>query len=228
MLRKYLPWATPFAAATFGVLALLPNDLDEPFGVRTVAAPTSWITTGWARLKSDMAADAIIVARCRTDPETCTAAALQFIAIVDDALGEQRQSRIGHINRAVNLAITSAFREGPLIWKSPLAVLADGRSDCNGYAIVKYAALDAAQASEHRMLIVRMPPPINRDHMIVVQRDMARWLILDDQTFALIDTVDSRYVPLFELADRGVRQFVQPEPTVAGLPCGGPAVAALP
>jgi hypothetical protein len=33
---------------------------------------------------------------------------------------EDSPARIGHINRAVNLAIRAAHRQGPLVWNSPL------------------------------------------------------------------------------------------------------------
>jgi predicted transglutaminase-like cysteine proteinase len=61
--------------------------------------------------------------------------------MVDEAQ-QQGLARIGHINRAVNLAIRAKRQEGPLVWKSP--VLSDGECNCNGFATVKYAALGDA------------------------------------------------------------------------------------
>jgi predicted transglutaminase-like cysteine proteinase len=165
-----------------------------------------------------MQADALTVARCRSERETCSSAALQFVAIVDEARQQKGLARIGHVNRAINLAITAERVSAPLVWRSPLAVLAEGRSDCNGFAIVKYAALDAIGAAEHRLVIVHINPT-GDDHMVAVVRDGARWLILDNNTMVLADSGESTYVPLLEFKQDGVRLFVSPNPNVAGRPC---------
>jgi len=155
----------------------------------------------WPRLQSEIQADALAVARCRRAPEACSPAALQFITIVDEARLQEGIARIGHLNRAINLAITPVHRDGPLAWISPLAVLAEGRSDCNGFAIVKYAALDDVSAAEHRLIIVRIDST-HEDHMVVGVRSGARWLILDNRTMALVDSGESPYVPLLEFEQK--------------------------
>ena len=98
-----------------------------------------------------------------------------------------------------------------------LATLSDVR-DCNGFAIVKYAALDDVSAAEHRLIIVRIDST-HEDHMVVGVRSGARWLILDNRTMALVDSGELPYVPLLEFEQNGVRQFVSPNPNVAGVPC---------
>ena len=103
------------------------------------------------------------------------------------------------------------------MWISPLAVLAEGRSDCNGFAIVKYAALDDVSAAEHRLIIVRINST-HEDHMVVGVRSGARWLILDNRTMALVDSGELPYVPLLEFEQNGVRQFVSPIRTLPECP----------
>jgi len=203
---------------TLGALLLLPMNSDEPFGIRTVVATDSWFSLNWPRLQSEIRADALIVAECRKAAETCSPSALQFVAIVDDAHLQDGLARIGHLNRAINLAIVAARRGGPLVWSSPLAVVAEGRSDCNGFAIVKYAVLDDVGAPEHRLIIVHVDST-NEDHMVVGVRSGARWLILDNRTMALVDSGASAYAPVLEFEQDGVRQFVTPNPSVASLPC---------
>jgi hypothetical protein len=88
--------------------------------------PQNWFSMNWPRLQSEIQADALAVARCRRAPEACSPAALQFITIVDEARLHEGIARIGHLNRAINLAITPVHRDGPLVWISPLAVLAEG------------------------------------------------------------------------------------------------------
>lgn len=194
-------------------------DSDEPFGIRTVIAPTSWFTVNWPRLQSEVQADELIVARCRAEPKTCSPAALQFVAIVDEARQQEGLARIGHINRAVNLAIHTAHRQGPLVWNSPLAVLTEGKSDCSGFAIVKYAALDDVGVSEHRLIIVHVES-LGEDHIVASVRDGVRWIILDNRTMVLVDSREEPgFVPLLEFEQDGVRQFASASPNVAGMPC---------
>ena len=200
---------------------------DEPFGVQTVVAPQSWFTDNWPRLQSDIQADAVIVTQCRTNHESCSPAALQFVGIVDEARQQEGVARIGHINRAVNLAIRAKRQEGPLVWKSPLAILADGESNCNGYATVKYAALGDAGIRGRRLISVHIKSA-NEKHLVASVRDGSRWIILDNRTMLLIDSRDEPdYAPLLEFERDGVWRFVSPSPNVADLPCShGAAVAA--
>ena len=65
--------------------------------------------------------------------------------MIDEALGQTGRARLGHINRAINLAkrpMNDIANYGvPEIWKAPLATLANGAGDCTDYAIAKYYAL---------------------------------------------------------------------------------------
>jgi predicted transglutaminase-like cysteine proteinase len=179
----------------------------EPFGVATVpAAPNSAISAMWRDLQSAMRADEQTVVACRANPTCGSPAALQFIAIVDEARQYQGRALLGHINRAVNLAIPPT-RDG-VLWRSPLKALASS-GDCKSYAVTKYAALGAAGiAPEDRRLVMvwENAHPLET-HLIVVVRVALRWLILDNRTLTLVDSTDrSAYQPLHVFDDSGVRE----------------------
>src|SRR5665811_1081246 len=104
---------------------------DEPFGVAPVEAPgDKTISVIWRGLQRDMQADERTVIKCRADPACGSPAALRFIAIVDKTRQYQGRALLGHINRAVNLAIPSTRQDAP--WQSPLEALAS-RGDCKSY-----------------------------------------------------------------------------------------------
>jgi hypothetical protein len=80
-------------------------------------------------LQSAMRADELIIAQCRAKPDVCASpAALSFIAVIKEARQYEGFSRIGHINRAVNLSMKAkgignnwvlqypAYRQHALQW----------------------------------------------------------------------------------------------------------------
>lgn len=202
---------------------------DEPFGLSSVAAAEGALTTTWRKLQTELQSEQRIVDQCRAEPQSCTPAALRFIAIVNEGNGYDGLARIGRINRAVNLAIaaSAADQSG---WSSPLQTLAAGSGDCKQYAILKYAALmDAGFAADDlRLVIVRLKQPQNRetkpaDHALVAVRNDADWIVLDNRSLAMLESrqVADQYLPLFALDHRGVRRFVQPSSlNIVAAPCG--------
>jgi predicted transglutaminase-like cysteine proteinase len=180
----------------------------EPFGVATVpAAPDSRISAIWRDLQAAMRADEQIIVVCRANPACGSPAALRFIAIVDEARRYQGRALLGHINRAVNLAIPTA--RGDVSWQSPLKALASS-GDCKSYAVTKYAALGAAGIApeDRRLVIVWDNARPQETHLVVVVRVARRWLILDSRTLTLADSDDQQaYQPLHSFDHSGVRDF---------------------
>jgi len=229
------PWANRILRAAFALLLLgltAQTDLDEPFGLPTVVAPDDPLWATWRELQSEMQSEQPIIAQCRVEPDLCgSAAALRFLATVDEGKPHDGLSRIGHINRAVNLAIRStgigAGRDGPGKWTSPLATLAAGVGDCKQYAVLKYAALRDAGFAPDDLRIVTVRIKSTRDyHAVVAVRNAGRWFILDNRSLAVVESRELYdFLPVLALDHRGVRQFVLPSsPAVAGSP--GPRVPA--
>jgi predicted transglutaminase-like cysteine proteinase len=189
---------------------------DEPFGVATVPAPDDAISAIWRDLQPAMRTDEQTVIACRANPACGSPAALRFIAIVDEAKLHEGLARVGHINRAVNLAI-QAQRDGMGTWKSPLAALASP-GDCKSYAVTKCAALGAAGIApdDRRLVMVWDNARPTQTHLIVVVRVEQRWLILDSRSLIMVDSTRApAYQPLLTLDHSGVREF-PPLPPVGG------------
>lgn len=190
------------------------TEIDEPFDIATKAAPHAPVAMIWRDLQGRIGSDLGIVARCRTQPGRCTApGAREFLAIVKEAKAYDGLARIGHINRAVNLAIRMVVGELPFAWTSPLAALTGGVGDCKQFAVVKYAALaDAGLAMDDVRLLIVQPKSKSETHAVVAVRFDRRWVILDNGTQVLADSNDLHgvYRPLYSLDYRGVRAFSNP------------------
>jgi predicted transglutaminase-like cysteine proteinase len=204
------------AAAAMLLLGLTAQtDNREPFGLSTIVAPEGPLSLTWRDLQSQMKAEQPIIAQCRAKPQSCSSvAALEFIAIVDQGAPYQGLKRIGHINRAVNLAIRAVGRtrtdNSPDKWTSPLATLAAGVGDCKQYAALKYAALhDAGLAMDDLRLVILKTKFSPETHAVVAVRNEGHWLILDNLSLALVQSrkLLDKYIPLYMLDHRGVRQF---------------------
>ena len=180
----------------------------EPFGAATVpAAPDSRISAIWYDLQTAMRADEQIIVACRANPACGSPAALRFIAIVDQARRYQGRALLGHINRAVNLAIPRT--RGDVSWQSPLKALASS-GDCKSYAVTKYAALGAAGIApeDRRLVMVWDNARPQETHLVVVVRVAQRWLILDSRTLTLADSNDQQtYEPIHSFDHSGVQDF---------------------
>ncbi|WP_291865060.1 transglutaminase-like cysteine peptidase [Bradyrhizobium sp.] len=179
---------------------------EEPFGVATApAAQDGALSAVWRDLQAAMRADEQTVAACRTNPACGSPAARRFIAIVDGAKRHEGLTRIGQINRALNLAIP-AQRDGMGTWKSPLAALVSP-GDCKSYAVTKYAALAAAGIApdDRRLVIVRDKARPTETHLVVAVRVDRRWLILDSRSLIMTESTGATYQPLQIIDHSGVR-----------------------
>jgi predicted transglutaminase-like cysteine proteinase len=220
------------AAAVLLLLGLTAQaDRSEPFGLVTVAAPEGPLWTTWRRLQAEIKAEQPVIAQCRAKPQSCRSpAARQFIAIVDEGAPFQGLARIGHINRAANLAIRAINDATPSKlhsqWTSPLTTLAAGAGDCKQYAVLKYAALqDGGFAAEDVRIVIVGQRTQPGTHAVVAVHNEGHWLILDSRSLAIVEAsaLLDRYVPLDSFDRRGVREFVD-QPQVAqefGAACAG-------
>jgi predicted transglutaminase-like cysteine proteinase len=153
----------------------------------------------WRAVEEEIAAEAIVLMRCRAEPEKCDSpAAKTFIAIIDAAHARDGRARIGELNRAINLAlrpVSDLVQHGvPDLWSSPLVTLTSGQGDCEDYAIAKLVALRELGFSDQdlRLLVVH-----ERDahalHAVAAVRFEGRWLVLDNRRFAMIDLAYTRF-----------------------------------
>jgi predicted transglutaminase-like cysteine proteinase len=125
--------------------------------------------------------------------------------IINEAKDLRGSSRIGHINRAINMAIV-AFE--PSEWLTGLDAM-NGAGDCQAYATAKYFALREAGIAAYRVrLVVVHDRGHIEDHMVTAVWHGGQWLILDNLTLTLVPDTASKYTPLFVLDGDGVRRFV--------------------
>lgn len=129
-----------------------------------------------------------------------------------DARAHDGPTRVGVINRAINMAIRPmndmAQWGVPDRWSAPLATLASGRSDCEDYAIAKYVALREAGVAEDSVRLVIVRDLANgEDHAVVAARLNERWIVLDKRCLTLVvDTDMPRVRPLFVFDRDGVKR----------------------
>jgi predicted transglutaminase-like cysteine proteinase len=140
---------------------------------------------------------------------------------VAEGAGYEGIARIGHINRAANLAIRAVpngIRDPTHDkWTSPLATLAAGAGDCKQFAVLKYAALeDAGLAPDDLRIVILQLRARPESHAVVAVREEGRWLILDNRSLAVVESSEllRQSAPLYSLDHRGVRQFFE-QPQVA-------------
>jgi predicted transglutaminase-like cysteine proteinase len=212
LLGQQLPWASPWCEIVVAVLlfycviivAVLllgtaaQADSEEPFGLPTVVAREGSLWINWQQLQSEIRSDELIIAQCRAQPGICASpVALRFIAIVNEAREYEGFPRIGHLNRAINLAIRA--KSSGEMWVSPLAALASEVGDCKSYSVIKYVALNDAgiAADDLRIVIVRIRSR-GENHAVVGVRNAGHWLILDNRRMALVESSQLHdYLPLF-------------------------------
>jgi len=189
----------------------------EPFGLNTVTVERGDLLAKWRSVEIGISAESETLARCGTDPELCTPAAENFLAIIAEGRAHQGRARIGVINRAVNLAIrpmSDLAQWGvPDLWSTPLSTLSMGRGDCEDYAIAKYVALiTAGVAEEDVRLVIVHDIATDQDHAVVAARLDGNWIVLDNRWFALVHDFEMRRaIPMFVLDHDGIRQFVPRE-----------------
>jgi predicted transglutaminase-like cysteine proteinase len=101
---------------------------------------------------------------------------------------QQGLALVGHINRAINLAITPV---APSPWLSAVeAINADG--DCKAYATAKFFALMEAGVALDRVRLVVVHQRGHIEDHIVVAVWLNRWLILDNATLIMMPDEQSR------------------------------------
>src|SRR5258705_5168506 len=122
------------------------NRAGEPFGLLTSTLSEGGLTEKWRGVEGKLDAELLALNLCEDSRTRCPSqAALQFLAIVDNAKARDKRARLGEINRAFNLAIKAendlALYGEEDVWSPPLASLAIGAGDCEHYAIAKFVAL---------------------------------------------------------------------------------------
>ena len=183
------------------------------FGMDTEPVADGALLDKWRRVQADITKDLEVVAQCQAG-KPCPAPAKRLLSLSLEGFGRSDRARAGILNRAIDLAISPVSDQiqwdVPDHWSDPLETLHSNSGDCEGYAIVKYAALLAAGVSKDAVKIVvlrnRLP---NEDHAVVAVRVDNQWLILDNRTLTLVRDMDvRRAIPEFVLDDEGVSRFV--------------------
>ncbi len=193
-------------AAFLTAIVFTPSDrLADPYGDETVYLPYGPLVSNWRKVLNKLTGDDELLGACVDSNTLECAPARQLWAIIQDAKAQQGLAVVGHINRAVNLAIKSV----PSAWQSALdAINADG--DCKAYATAKYFALIEAGFAPNRVrLIIIHQNGHLEDHMVVAVW-VDRWLILDNRTLIMVPDNQTRYTPLYVLDLQGVRGYSVP------------------
>ena len=178
----------------------------EPFGFNTLPSQDANLIKLWHNLRLDIAKDEFLIALCRADPTCSSAAAVRFIAMVDAAKTHTDRAMLGHLNQAINNAIIRSRDFVP--WYAPLDALSHP-GDCKSYAVTKYVALaDAGIPDADRKLIMvwdsTRPAETN---LVVVVRDGESWLVMDNRTLILADSMVVHYQPLHQFDETGVHDY---------------------
>jgi predicted transglutaminase-like cysteine proteinase len=196
----------------------------EPFGRSTMSLPNaSALSEKWFGVTREIEDELLVLALCEENRSSCTSpAALRFLDIIAAGKARDGRARLGHINRAINLAVKPGSDEALYgaadVWRSPLALLEMGAGDCEDYAIAKFVALRAAGvASEDLRLVILRDSMRNEDHAVVSVRLDGHWLLLDNRRMAMVEDVNLfNHQPLFVLDQDGVRQY-RDAPLMAGI-----------
>jgi len=219
-------WFGPAADLSAGTLTS-PGAMDlirksaEPFGLFVSKVSAGELREKWLGVERKLDDERVQLALCDGDRERCVSpAALQLLAIVDNARARDGRARLGEINRAINLAIrpmSDLAQYGQVdVWSSPLVTFATGAGDCEDYAIAKFVALRLAGVSPDDLRIVVMRDTIHgEDHAVAVARLDDRWLTLDNRRMAMIEDTDVRNIrPLFVIDQNDVMKYVDKTPAM--------------
>ena len=185
-----------------------------PFGLFSAAVPGGELRDKWLGVEREVDAELLIIMLCQEDRARCgSPAALQLLGIVDEATARDGRPRLVEVNRANNLAIRAAsdvsLYGAADVWRSPLAVLADGAGDCEDYAIAKLVALRVAGvAADDLRLVILRDEARHEDHAVAAVQLDGNWLLLDNRRMAMVEDSQIRQVrPLFVIDHNGVRQY---------------------
>jgi predicted transglutaminase-like cysteine proteinase len=206
----------------------------EPFGLLTSTISKGGLREKWLDVERRLDDERLQLALCEEDRDRCASpAALQFLAIVDNAKAREGRARLGAINRAINLAIrpmSDLAQWGEVdVWSSPLVTLANGAGDCEDYAIAKFVALRHVGISLDDLRIVIIRDTISgEDHAVAAARLDGHWLVLDNRRMTMVEDANARnYRPLFVIDQYGVMKYVE-TPLFAGVPDRGHAASTAP
>jgi predicted transglutaminase-like cysteine proteinase len=212
-------WFGPAAHLAAGTL-IAPGTLDlirksaQPFGLFASKLSGGGLREKWLGVERKLDDERVQLALCDGDRERCVSpAALQLLAIVDNARAREGRARLGEINRAINLAIrpmSDMAQHGQIdVWSSPLDTFTTGAGDCEDYAIAKFVALRMAGVSSDDLRIVVLRDTIRgEDHAVAMARLDDHWLTLDNRRMAMVEDADVRnYRPLFVIDDHGVMRY---------------------
>jgi predicted transglutaminase-like cysteine proteinase len=188
----------------------------EPFGLSSTVLTYGGLRDKWLGVARELDDERVQLALCDGDRDHCVSpAALQLLAIVDDARARAGRARLGQINRAINLAIrpmSDLAQYGQVdVWSPPLVTFAHGAGDCEDYAIAKLVALHLAGVAEDDLRIVVMRDMLSgEDHAVAATRLDGHWLMLDNRRMAMIEDSYMRNVrPLFVIGQHGVSQYLE-------------------
>jgi predicted transglutaminase-like cysteine proteinase len=214
-LASLAPAAEAATLLSPGAAAMLRSSV-EPFGLSAAVLTYGGLRDKWTGVERQLDDERVQLALCDGDRDHCVSpAALQLLAIVDDARAREGRARLGEINRAINLAIrpmSDLAQYGQIdVWSSPLVTLAHGAGDCEDYAIAKLVALRLAGIAADDLRIVVMRNMLSgEDHAVAAARLDGHWLMLDNRRMAMIEDSYMRNVrPLFVIDQHGVSQYVE-------------------
>jgi predicted transglutaminase-like cysteine proteinase len=219
-------WFGPAADLTAGTL-ISPGAMDlirksaEPFGLFVSKVSAGALREKWLGVERKLDDERAQLALCDGDRERCVSpAALQLLAIVDNARARDGRARLGEINRAINLAIrpmSDMAQYGQIdVWSSPLVTFTTGAGDCEDYAIAKFVALRLAGMSPDDLRIVVLRDTINGEgHAVAMARLDQHWLTLDNRRMAMVEDTDVRNIrPLFVIDENDVMKYVDTAPAI--------------
>ena len=193
----------------------------EPFGLFVSKVSAGALREKWLGVERKLDDERVQLALCDGDRERCVSpAALQLLAIVDNARARDGRARLGEINRAINLAIkpmTDMAQYGQIdVWSSPLVTFTTGAGDCEDYAIAKFVALRLAGMSPDDLRIVVLRDTINGEgHAVAMARLDQHWLTLDNRRMAMVEDTDVRNIrPLFVIDENDVMKYVDTAPAI--------------
>jgi predicted transglutaminase-like cysteine proteinase len=199
--------------ASLGDVSTVYQQPNRPlFGMKT--KPTGGdVSSKWQAVEAEIEQEKIVLTHCRIE-QACPAAARALLDIVAEGADRVGRARVGWINRAVNLALIPTSDEAQWgvadHWSPPFETLQTHRGDCEDYAIVKYVALLEAGLSRDdlKIVILRNFVP-NEDHAVLAARVDGEWLILGNNTLALVRDSDMiRAKPIFVLDQDGAHLLI--------------------
>ncbi|MCR4268620.1 transglutaminase-like cysteine peptidase [Nitratireductor sp. ZSWI3] len=137
---------------------------------------------------------------------TCPARAAHVARLVERLQGQSFSQKLAAVNLAVNQAISytpDKENYGTLDhWAKPEQILARGRGDCEDYAILKMAALNAAGVPLASMSVVVLQDQRRRlFHAVLAVSTSKGHYILDNLSDAVVaDTALPDYLPLYSMS----------------------------